>query len=73
MTFEICMENKTEITLKCDHSFCEKCIVSWSLRDKTCPLCRGGLDTKKEVWMITRTPSKEERFQIIINYIENVI
>jgi hypothetical protein len=28
------------LTLHCDHSFCELCIVEWLDRDPTCPICR---------------------------------
>lgn len=39
----ICYEDPKDsmpLTLYCDHSFCELCIVEWLDRDPTCPICR---------------------------------
>jgi len=39
----ICYDNPKEnvpLTLQCDHSFCEVCIMEWLVRDSTCPICR---------------------------------
>ncbi|KAG5190074.1 hypothetical protein JKP88DRAFT_176057, partial [Tribonema minus] len=32
-------------TLQCGHTFCFGCIVSWSERQNTCPLCQGRFDS----------------------------
>ena len=36
----ICLEKENLITLKCKHSFHEKCIGKWMENNYNCPLCR---------------------------------
>ena len=48
----ICFEKITypSCIKPCDHMFCNKCIVKWMRKHKSCPLCRntGHLDINKE-------------------------
>ena len=40
----ICYDNPKDnmpLTLQCEHSFCEVCIVEWLEREQTCPICRS--------------------------------
>ena len=43
----ICLEKyekKDKITtLECNHLFHHKCIVNWTIQNKSCPLCRNNL------------------------------
>ena len=42
----LCFENKIDISLKCNHFFCEKCIQKWVIKDNSCPLCRSVFTVK---------------------------
>lgn len=45
----ICLENiKKEKKLKCNHSFCRKCIKTWKHENNTCPICRSVIIDKKK-------------------------
>ena len=46
----ICYENTKLIKIKCNHSFCRKCIHCWSKKNRTCPFCRKDLfwDVKED-------------------------
>jgi deltex-like protein len=35
----ICVDRKVNTTLKCNHSFCKKCIEEWAKQKATCPIC----------------------------------
>jgi hypothetical protein len=48
-------------TLQCGHQLHKRCLAKWagnpkkeSDRNKTCPVCRGPLELKREVGMIRR-------------------
>lgn len=40
----ICMENKVELMVRCNHEFCSSCINEWLKGNMTCPICRVSLD-----------------------------
>ncbi len=42
----ICEENKVNLSLPCNHFFCEQCINDWIIKSDTCPLCRLKLQKK---------------------------
>jgi len=50
----ICLDNNVEIVLdKCMHAFCEKCVLGWSARNGSCPICRGEIhQSLKGAWNI---------------------
>ena len=39
----ICLESNIEILLMCGHGYCEKDILDWENRTKSCPMCRRTL------------------------------
>lgn len=42
----ICYENinqETQLTTECNHIFHRECILRWTLRHNTCPLCRRSI------------------------------
>ena len=43
-TCPICDESKCHIQTKCNHNFCEECIITWLDKSKRCPYCRDNLD-----------------------------
>lgn len=71
----ICFENmhNTEIiTLRCKHFYHTKCILDWSQKDNTCPICR---DEFTLIWLEKTTPTKfiqledsssEEKEEIVV-------
>ena len=44
----ICEENKVNLSLPCNHFFCEQCIKDWIIKSETCPLCRLKLKQNKK-------------------------
>jgi len=50
----ICEENKVDLSLPCNHFFCEQCINDWIIKSNTCPLCRIKL--QKKTTMDSSTP-----------------
>ncbi len=54
-------------TLQCGHQLHKRCLAKWagnpkkeSDRNKTCPVCRGPLELKREVGMIRRETGERE-------------
>jgi hypothetical protein len=40
----ICKDDiKDEFTLKCKHTYCRKCILSWLYTNHSCPICRNNV------------------------------
>ena len=37
---EICFEREMEVALACGHTFCDRCISDWVLKQTNCPMCR---------------------------------
>ncbi|XP_011456390.2 RING finger protein 141 [Magallana gigas] len=56
----ICMERRSEIILPCTHQFCEGCIDTWNVTNKTCPICRERVESTDETWVITEKPDNLE-------------
>ena len=52
----ICMDNRSEVTLPCAHSFCRNCIETWSGEHQSCPTCRNTISENDEFWEITERP-----------------
>lgn len=45
----ICLERKSNVMLKCYHSFCEDCIKLWLLhKDRHCPMCRKDVNISRD-------------------------
>jgi len=43
----ICLEPLSiDKKLRCGHTFCRRCIVSWYLKENTCPMCRQNIKDK---------------------------
>jgi len=38
--------SKTPFTTKCDHTFCNKCLLQWMLENDSCPMCRYSISEK---------------------------
>jgi hypothetical protein len=48
----ICMDCESDTVLTCaviprQHSFCSKCIAGWSVKDKSCPMCRMSMQVSQ--------------------------
>ena len=43
-TCAVCYEKESDIITTCDHMYCEKCILKWTRKHDTCPMCRSQLD-----------------------------
>jgi hypothetical protein len=43
-TCAVCYEKESDIITTCDHMYCEKCILKWTRKHDTCPMCRTQLD-----------------------------
>ena len=44
MSCSICLDNAhNPFTSKCNHSFCNKCILEWITQNDDCPLCRNPI------------------------------
>ena len=54
---EICFDQQMEIALACGHSFCDRCISDWVLRQTTCPMCRQ--EVKASGFCIVENSKKE--------------
>jgi hypothetical protein len=59
----ICLDNSSNFTTECNHSFCNSCITNWLLQKNSCPMCR------KEFYHV----SKEELEEIELSNYENEI
>ena len=35
--------SKTPFTTKCNHTFCNKCLLQWMLENDSCPMCRYSI------------------------------
>ncbi|KAL0489568.1 RING finger protein [Acrasis kona] len=73
----ICMEQKSEVTLPCTHSFCHDCIQKWNLTSKTCPTCRVEANVndpnyQDQTWVLQDTPTNEEVAEQLYIYIDEV-
>jgi len=44
----ICMldKNKLFVTTRCGHTFCRECIVKWSMKNFSCPICRRFISSQ---------------------------
>ena len=76
MSCSICLEScKNPFTSsKCEHTFCNTCILEWMLQHDTCPLCRSNIAEPSNINSVPQEESMEKYFVIIIgNYYENEI
>jgi hypothetical protein len=53
----ICMERQSDIVLSCmvspkQHNFCSTCIDNWSVKDKSCPMCRMSIQVSQGFLML---------------------
>jgi hypothetical protein len=39
----ICMNESTNYTIDCGHSFCKLCIITWCKTSLTCPICKQSI------------------------------
>uniref|UniRef100_A0A8D9EJ07 RING finger protein 141 n=1 Tax=Cacopsylla melanoneura TaxID=428564 RepID=A0A8D9EJ07_9HEMI len=62
----ICFEHKPDIVLPCMHSFCHKCIDSWNVNHKTCPICREEMLDSNDKWIISDRPDELELSEQIV-------
>ncbi|XP_065070576.1 RING finger protein 141-like [Rhopilema esculentum] len=60
----ICMDNKSDVSLACAHSFCKECIDTWARprtgEQRTCPQCRAVIKAEDEYWVMADVPDREE-------------
>lgn len=69
----ICMENKAQIALNCNHAFCEKCLQQWKQRSDTCPVCRQLNSTdENDVWVLTGEPSTEDLANYFSEFLDSI-
>jgi hypothetical protein len=43
-TCAVCYEKESDIITTCEHMYCKKCILKWTRKHDTCPMCRTQLD-----------------------------
>lgn len=51
----VCLDAPAAIVLPCTHAFCQSCMLDWSGKSDTCPLCRATT-TRGEIedsWLLT--------------------
>lgn len=49
-TCSICLENVSNVPLKCGHVFHDKCVLEWFKTNNTCPNCRSTItDLNKSI------------------------
>jgi hypothetical protein len=67
----ICLDtSKDPFTSKCNHSFCNKCILEWITQNDECPLCRTAISEptrNKTVDEDGEDGEDEDRYQIYID------
>eukprot|EP00658_Telonema_sp_P-2_P004586 TRINITY_DN11703_c0_g1_i10.p1 TRINITY_DN11703_c0_g1~~TRINITY_DN11703_c0_g1_i10.p1 ORF type:complete len:209 (+),score=53.11 TRINITY_DN11703_c0_g1_i10:156-782(+) len=49
----LCMNNLSNVSLACSHSFCQDCLDNWLQREETCPMCREQSTESESYVMIT--------------------
>uniref|UniRef100_A0A8D8YM84 RING finger protein 141 n=1 Tax=Cacopsylla melanoneura TaxID=428564 RepID=A0A8D8YM84_9HEMI len=69
----ICFEHKPDIVLPCMHSFCHKCIDSWNVNHKTCPICREEMLDSNDKWIISDRPDELELSEQIASTLMSVM
>ncbi|XP_033752080.1 RING finger protein 141-like [Pecten maximus] len=69
----ICMENKSEIILACNHKFCESCIDQWNDSSRTCPICRAKVRSRDDTWVLTEKPSPNEFQSEVKDYLLGIV
>lgn len=41
--------SQTPFTTKCNHTFCNKCLLQWMLENDSCPMCRFSITEKNPI------------------------
>lgn len=62
----ICLERRPDTSLPCAHAYCSVCIGQWSPEHKTCPMCRQGLDSADDAWVMAEAPGPSELRQNVV-------
>eukprot|EP00013_Stygamoeba_regulata_P005616 CAMPEP_0177640504 /NCGR_PEP_ID=MMETSP0447-20121125/6577_1 /TAXON_ID=0 /ORGANISM="Stygamoeba regulata, Strain BSH-02190019" /LENGTH=181 /DNA_ID=CAMNT_0019142577 /DNA_START=350 /DNA_END=894 /DNA_ORIENTATION=+ len=67
----ICMDRESQLVLPCAHSFCEACLWAWSVRSRTCPLCRARTRNQvRECFFLAESPTAKELTENIERYLD---
>mmetsp|Transcript_28048 Transcript_28048/g.50228 ORF Transcript_28048/g.50228 Transcript_28048/m.50228 type:complete len:113 (-) Transcript_28048:22-360(-) len=56
----ICLESQCDVVLNCLHNFCNDCITSWSVKERSCPMCRMSLQVSQGFVLLGADPSELE-------------
>ena len=69
MSCSICLEtcNVPFTSTKCDHTFCNTCILEWMLQHDTCPLCRINIGEPSNVEEEEEEEETIPTYQLSIN------
>ena len=71
MSCSICLETCSNpfTSAKCDHTFCNACILEWMLQHDTCPLCRINIGEQSN--LVKEDPIPTYRINIKGQYYED--
>ncbi|XP_037078951.1 RING finger protein 141-like [Pollicipes pollicipes] len=63
----ICLERAPDASLPCAHAYCTVCIEQWNPTHKTCPMCRQGVDSTDEAWVMADAPGGSQLRQDVVS------
>ena len=65
----ICYDNLKNPVLEynCQNLFCGECILKWLTENKSCPLCRSEVDTRKLIYIKTNDDEKNNIEKKVLN------
>ena len=67
MSCSICLNaTHNPFTSKCNHSFCNKCILEWIMQNDNCPLCRENISIPSNYTSDSESELEEEPIYNII-------